>query len=121
MMCYNIGMWLFAMRYWTLSKILELTLNKENPDQYFGKLTIITWIGIILISVISIVYSLIMYYGLFSTLIILTPTFLWLSSCLFLADALRRIKSVMKSLTDVVIIYEVFFLYTATALIAILG
>lgn len=32
MISYNVGIWLFAMRYWTLSLILHKTLSHENPD-----------------------------------------------------------------------------------------
>lgn len=109
------------MRYWTLSKILELTLNKENPDRHFGILTAVTWIGFSLILVICVMFSVLMYYGLTSNLIFVIPAFIWLITFSFLADALRRIKSVMKMLTQVIIIYEVFFLYAATACLAILG
>lgn len=121
MVCYNCGMWLFTMRYWTLSKILELTLNKENPDRYFRWLAMITWCGFAFMLLVSLCFSMLMYYGRTSRFIILTPIILWSFSFMFLADALRRIKQVMKSLTDVVIIYEAFFLYAATAGIAIFG
>lgn len=97
--CYNLGMWMFAMRYWTLSLILEHTLNKENPDKHFGPLTAVTWIGFALISVICLMFSLLMYYGKTSNLIYVIPALIWLITFTFLANALWRIKSVMKMLT----------------------
>lgn len=121
MACYNTGMWLFAMRYWTLSKILQHTLNKENPDNYTNLLAIITWIGVIVMIIMSFMFSLLMFYGKTAHIIFVTPALMWAFSFVFLADSLRRIKSVMKSLTDVVIIYEAFFLYAATAALAIFG
>lgn len=54
-------------------------------------------------------------------MIYVTPALLWTVSFFFLLSALYRIKNVMKSLTDVVIIYEAFFLYAATAFLAIVG
>jgi hypothetical protein len=114
-------MWLFAMRYWTLSKILESTLKKSNPDQQFNKLAAVTWIGFSFFVVISLTFSLLMFYGESARFIFVTPAFLWSTSFIFLLSALYRIKQVMKSLTDVVIIYEAFFLYAATAFLAIVG
>ena len=70
---------------------------------------------------ITLAYSLIMFYGRSPNFIFVTPSLLWTLSFIFLADSLRRIKKVMKSLTDVVIIYEAFFLYAATAALAIFG
>lgn len=121
MVCYNCGMWLFAMRYWTLSKILAITMNKDNPDKHFKALAMITWFGFALMLLICLMFSMLMFYGKTSNFIILTPIMLWSFSFVFLADGLRRIKQVMKGLTDVVIIYEAFFVYAATACLAIFG
>jgi hypothetical protein len=71
--------------------------------------------------IVSIAFSLLMFLGMSKQIIFVTPSLMWLLSFLFLADSLRRIKQVMKSLTDVVIIYEAFFLYAATAALAIFG
>lgn len=61
MSCYNAGMWLFAMRYWTLSKILEMTLKKQNPEQAFVKLAVVTWTGFGFFIVISTIFSVLMF------------------------------------------------------------
>ncbi len=62
-----------------------------------------------------------MYYGKSSHSIFVIEPLLWLLSFVFLADALRRIRLVMKKLTEVVLISEAFFLYAATAALAIIG
>lgn len=62
-----------------------------------------------------------MFYGKTATIIFITPSLMWTLSFVFLADSLRRIKKVMTSLTDVVIIYEAFFFYASTAALAIFG
>lgn len=48
-------------------------------------------------------------------------TLLWTLSFLFLADSLHRIRQVMKTLTDAVLIYNVFLLYAFAAGLAIFG
>jgi hypothetical protein len=62
-----------------------------------------------------------MYYGKSTQTIFVIEPLLWLLSFAFLIDALRRIRLVMKKLTDVVLISEAFFLYAATAALAIIG
>lgn len=121
MSCYNAGMWLFAMRYWTLSKILELTLMKENVQGHMKRLAAVTWTGFAFYVIVSVMFSLLMFYGVTARIIYVTPGLLWTVSFIFLLSALYRIKKVMKSLTDVVIIYEAFFLYAAAAFLAIVG
>lgn len=92
MVCYNVGMWLFAMRYWTLSKILEMTLKKENPDSQFKMLAAVTWIGFSFFVLMSLAFSLLMFYGQTARVIFVTPAFMWTIIFFFLLSALYRIK-----------------------------
>ncbi len=62
-------------------------------------MTAVTWIGFSTILITSVMYSLFMYYGKTNSLIFVIPGMLWLITFVFLADALRRIKTVMKMLT----------------------
>lgn len=62
-----------------------------------------------------------MFYGKTARLIYVVPSLLYTISFCFLLSALYTIRKVMKSLTDLVIIYEVFIFYAATALLAIIG
>lgn len=62
-----------------------------------------------------------MFYGKTARLIYVVPSLLYTISFYFLLSALYTIRKVMKSITDLVIIYEVFIFYAATALLAIIG
>lgn len=62
-------------------------------------MTAVTWIGFSTIVITSVMYSLFMFYGKTNSLIFVIPGMLWLITFVFLADALRRIKTVMKMLT----------------------
>jgi hypothetical protein len=62
-----------------------------------------------------------MYYGKLDHSIFVIEPLLWLLTFVFLTDALRRIRLVMKKLTEVVLISEAFFLYAATAALAIIA
>ena len=42
------------MRYWNLSKILELTIKQEKPEKSYFRLAMITWSGFILTMILSI-------------------------------------------------------------------
>lgn len=121
MLSYNLGIWLFAMRYWTLSKILEITLNKEDPDRQANKLALVTWIGVAIVFISSVLFSWLGYFGFLKRIVGVISTLLWTFSFVFLADALHRIRNVMKTLTDAVLIYNVFLLYAFAAGLAIFG
>lgn len=56
------GIWLFAMRYWTLSKVLEITLNKENPDKHATRLSLVMWIGVGVVFTFSCLLTWLQYY-----------------------------------------------------------
>ena len=119
--CYNTAIWMFAIRYWALSQILYQTINNEVTIQFQLTLNVITYIGLFVNFAISMCFSWLMYYGKSTQTIFVIEPLLWLLSFAFLIDALRRIRLVMKKLTDVVLISEAFFLYAATAALAIIG
>jgi hypothetical protein len=61
---FNVACWLFAMRYWTLSKILELANEGKQPGK--SKITrynLVMWIGLALNLIISITYGYLLYSG----------------------------------------------------------
>ena len=70
---------------------------------------------------LSLMFSLLTYFGAADQSVSLIPSFLWTICFLFMADALRRIRIVMKQLENVSIIFEMFVLYAFTAALAILG
>lgn len=121
MVSYNLGIWLFAMRYWTLSLILSKTLAHENPDQYTKNLEKFTNIGGFCVILFSTGFQFLAYYGLLSKFAGICSTILWTVSFLFLMDGLRRIKKVMQSLTEAVLIYNAFVFYAVTSMLAIVG
>ena len=81
----------------------------------------ISWAGCAFYLLVNVIWSLLMFYGKTARLIYVVPSLLYTISFYFLLSALYTIRKVMKSLTDLVIIYEVFIFYAATALLAIIG
>lgn len=119
---FNVACWLFAMRYWTLSKILELANQGKKPDlSKIKKYNLVMWIGLAINFSVSMLYGYLIYSGANTAIIYVVLPLLWISSFSFLLDGLRRIKKVMKELSDRVVIFSAFLLQSTTCGIFILG
>ena len=81
----------------------------------------ITWGGVIFLTGFGVLFSCIIYFGKSSSFVFVSPSIIWVIIFLFLVDALRRIKIVMKSLTDAVLIFKAFLFYAITSFIVIVG
>ncbi len=121
MLSYNVGIWMFAMRYWCLSIILETTLQRANPDDKALLIHSVTFGGLFLTVFACLLLPLLVFYGEHFRGMGVGSALLWLSSFSFLFSALRRIRRVMITLTDVVIIYEAFMMYAVAGFFAIIG
>jgi hypothetical protein len=121
MLSYNVGIWMFAMRYWSLSIILETTLQKMNPEDQEMLVLVVTFGGLFITVFASILLPLLVFYGEHFRGMGVGSALLWCSSFAFLFSALRRIRRVMTTLTDVVIIYEAFMMYAVAGFFAIIG
>lgn len=109
------------MRYWALSLVLKATTQKRLTNQLLKNLSYVLWAGLIVIVAFCLLYSTLMYYGHVEQYLNLIPSFMWILSFIFLADALRRIRGVMNQVKGVLIIMDMFVLYAVLAALAILG
>ena len=89
-------MWYFVMRYWTLSIILMITLDKGNPEAHRFKLNGVVFTGFSILTILCIIFTCFIYFGIAKSFVMMTPGIMWLTEFIFLADALRRIVKVMK-------------------------
>ena len=119
---FNVACWLFAMRYWTLSKILELVNAGKQPQRSkIHCFNIVMWIGLATNFSISMSYGYLLYIGSGIDVIYTILPLLWISSFSFLLDGLRRIRNVMKQLSDRVVIFSAFVMQSTLGVLFILG
>ncbi len=119
---FNVACWLFAMRYWTLSKILALANEGRSLETKRVKLyNLVMWVGLAINFTISMLYGFLLYNNTGQTAIYIILPLLWIYSFSFLLDGLRRIRNVMSTLSDRVVIFSAFLLQTLTCSLFILG
>lgn len=119
---FNVACWLFAMRYWTLSNILYMVNQGKQLER--GRINIynfVMWFGLAINFSVSMLYGFLLYRNTSTYKIYLILPLLWISSFSFLADGLRRIHKVMKTLSDHVVIFSAFLMQSATCALFILG
>ena len=75
--------------------VLNATVKQEYSKKVLTMLSWVTWIGVAVLIIMCLVYSLLVYNGFTENSVSLIPSILWILSFIFLADALRRIKVVM--------------------------
>jgi len=87
-----------------------------------SRLNIVFWFGIILIQILTVIYIIMSYFGTIAyTLQGSIIPFIYLTSTLFLANGLYRIKYVMKKISDEVIMYRAFVMHLAAFLLFLLA
>lgn len=97
------------MRYWTLSKILALANEGKQPDkQNIRWFNLVMWIGLGVNIAISMSYGLLLYFNAEKAIVYTILPLLWILSFGFLLDGLRRIRKVMSTLSDRVVIFSAF-------------
>ena len=110
------------MRYWTLSKILELANEGKQPDKSkINRYNLVLWIGLAINFTISMLYGYFLYRGSNLEVVYIILPLLWISAFSFLLDGLRRIRKVMKTLSDRVVIFSAFLMQSLTCGLFILG
>ena len=120
--CFNVACWLFAMRYWTLSKILKLINEGSQPTKSkIFKYNVVMWIGLAFNFTFSMLYGYFLYIGVGNMCIYIIPPLIWITAFSFLLDGLWRIKKVMKTLSDRVVIFSAFMMQSLMCAIFILG
>ncbi len=92
LICYNYAIWLFAMRYWALSKTLVNVMNQKTQHKIFNPYNV-TICGLVFISIVSLLSTWLNFHKeKHPHLYALYQFVLWTFSFSFLADGLRRIK-----------------------------
>ena len=120
--CFNVACWLFAMRYWTLSKILKLINEGSQPTKSkIFKYNVVMWIGLAFNFTFSMLFGYFLYIGVGNMCIYIIPPLIWITAFSFLLDGLWRIKKVMKTLSDRVVIFSAFMMQSLMCAIFILG
>jgi hypothetical protein len=79
------------------------------------------WVGLAINFTFSMLYGFIVYDDAGTTIIYTILPLLWISSFSFLLDGLRRIRNVMSTLSDRVIIFSAFLLQASTGGLFIIG
>jgi hypothetical protein len=97
------------MRYWTLSKILELANQGMKPEkQKIYQFNLVMWIGLAVNVAVSMSYGLLLYFNAGTAYVYTILPLLWMFSFSFLLNGLRRIRKVMSALSDRVVIFSAF-------------
>ena len=116
---FNSAVWIFASRYWIFSHLLSSTLKEDYSSPHrLARYNKVIWIGLALIQILTIIYILLSFYGTIAyTLQGCIIPFIYVTSTVFLANGLLRIRGVMKEISDEVIIYRAFFLHLSALLL----
>lgn len=117
---YNIGIWLFTMRFWTLARLLKLvSQGKELQDNESRFYEVVALGGIIFIVLLITCSSIIMYYKNIMWMRSYMPAILWLICFGFMACGMYSLRRQMQQQYEQLKVYSTYYIMVFVVAIAI--
>jgi hypothetical protein len=118
---FNSAMWIFALKFWTLSKRLKAVFSGGNPNElrsftrflYFSGITISISLGVALAVSTQFYIKGVKATNVFYTL----NTAYQFLSCFVMFDAFRRLNQTVKENTQFIVNFKVLFLYLTSSIL----
>ena len=118
---FNACFWIFAMRYWILARALDTDKRIGGTKKIKRFYNSIFWTGCLLIVGLSFIFVMLSYYDAAPKFNQAILPILYITSTIFLATGLRKIKEVMSTISNEIVSERHFVLHFATFALFLLG